>query len=154
VSFLGRRREACRRKLRGTDSSPSPERQGTRARSGAHGGRLPHPGVAGARAGLGAPKHVNSAWISGVIADDPVHDIGRDGRPVKLLLVAFPAPDPVEEDEAASTELEVPVLLLEKYGKEPIRGQEVFAVGRLSGGGGVFVSELHLGPMPEPNVEK
>ena len=62
--------------------------------------------------------------------------------------MAFPAPDPVEEHEVSSAELEVPEQLLEKYEGEMIQGQEVFAVGQLSGGGGVLVSELHLGPTP------
>jgi hypothetical protein len=50
-------------------------------------------------------------YLSGVLVADPQRDKGRDGRPVALLLVAFPAPDDsdsAERPETASCEVEVP----------------------------------------------
>jgi hypothetical protein len=54
---------------------------------------------------------VNWIYLSGVLADEPIEDKGRDGAPLTLLTVAFPAPDASETQErmeVASCEVEVP----------------------------------------------
>ena len=108
-------------------------------------------GASGARVGRRSPEPVNAVYVGGVLADDPIRDLDRDGQPVMLLQVAFRAPDPLDADErgaVATTEIEVPVRLLEVHGRGPVVGQELLAVGRLSGGGGVLVHDLQWGLAP------
>jgi hypothetical protein len=137
VSFLYRRERACPREQRRSIGSASE-------------GKGPGPRTA-ERPGRGRPKPINAVYISGVLADDPIRDTGRDGQPLMLLQVAFRAPDPSDADERdpmATTELEVPAPLLRAHGRKPVVGQEVLAVGQLSGGGGVLVHDLYWGLAP------
>jgi single-stranded DNA-binding protein len=90
-------------------------------------------------------------YLSGVLAADPQRDRGRDGEPVALLLVAFPAPDDsggAERPETASCEVEVPRRVAEVHSEELRAGRSVFITGQLSGGGGVIATEIHSGPPP------
>lgn len=87
-------------------------------------------------------------FLSGVLADDPQTDVGRDGEPLTLLLIAFLAPDPrdAQAPETAISEVEVPQPVLEQHGA-PLRvGEPIFVTAQLSGGGGVLALELHSGP--------
>ena len=95
---------------------------------------------------------LNRLFLSGVLAADPVRERGRDGDPVTLLLLAFPAPDArdtQERSETASCEVEVPEHVAEKHGGKLRAGESVFVTGQLSGGGGVIATELHSGPPPD-----
>jgi hypothetical protein len=90
-------------------------------------------------------------FLSGVLADDPQVDVGRDGEPLTLLLIAFPAPDPRDAQlppETAISEIEVPAEVLERHGRKPRVGETIFVTAQLSGGGGVIATELHSGPPP------
>jgi hypothetical protein len=83
---------------------------------------------------------------------DPQRDKGRDGEPVLLLLIAFPAPDPLETTPRAETaicEVEVPAPLAEEHRTELRAGESIFITGRLTGGGGIRASEVHSGPAPD-----
>jgi single-stranded DNA-binding protein len=94
-------------------------------------------------------------YLSGVLAADPQRDQGRDGEPVALLLVAFPAPDDsasAERPETASCEVEVPERVAEVHSEELRAGGSIFITGQLSGGGGVIASEIHSGPPPDAAV--
>jgi Single-strand binding protein family len=94
---------------------------------------------------------LNRLSLSGVLAADPLEDKGRDGDPVTLLLIAFPAPDARdagEWSETASCEVEVPARVSQKHGKELRTGGSVFVSGQLSGGGGVIATEVRSGPPP------
>ena len=95
------------------------------------------------------PKQINSLYLSGVLAADPLPDKARGGKPVLLLLVAFPAPDPLDTDEraaSASCEVEVPQEVIDENGGVLTAGQSIFVTGHLSGGGGVLATEVHSGP--------
>jgi hypothetical protein len=98
---------------------------------------------------------LNCLYLSGVLAADPVEDEGRDGEPVVLLLIAFPAPDASdthERMEVASCEIEVPAAVSERNGGKPQVGDAVFVTGQLSGGGGIIATALHSGPPPESDA--
>jgi hypothetical protein len=78
-------------------------------------------------------------------------DEGRDGSPVTLLLIAFPAPDArnaQERLETASCEIEVPDRVVERHREKLRAGDAIFVTGQLSGGGGVMATEIHRGPPP------
>lgn len=109
-------------------------------------------GAAGAPQGQGSERGLNRLYLSGVLAADPQRDRGRDGEPVALLLVVFPAPDDSggrERPETASCEVEVPKQVAEVHSEELHAGRSVFITGQLSGGGGVIATEIHSGPPPD-----
>ena len=94
---------------------------------------------------------LNRLFLSGILAADPRRDEGRDGRPVTLLLVAFPAPDPSDAaaaPETASCEVEVPEHVDLGRPEELRAGNSIFVTAQLSGGGGVLATEVHSGPPP------
>lgn len=126
--------------------------QGPSAATGALSGHPPlATGAAGAPQGQAPPDGLNCVWLSGVLAADPQRDRGRDGEPVALLLVAFPAPDGAEcaeRPETASCEVEVPEDVAEVHSEKLRAGRSIFIAGQLSGGGGVLATEVHTGPPP------
>lgn len=109
-------------------------------------------GAAGALPGQESQRVLNCVYLSGVLAADPQRDRGREGEPVALLLVAFPAPDEgdsAERPETASCEVEVPGHVAEVHSEELRAERSIFIAGQLSGGGGVIATELRTGPPPE-----
>lgn len=92
---------------------------------------------------------LNSLVLTGILAADPEEDEGRDGKPVTLLIVAFPAPDSkdLREPEAACCEVEVPGHVAERSARKLRAGESVQVTGHLSGGGGVIASEVRPGPL-------
>jgi hypothetical protein len=109
-------------------------------------------GAADTRQGQDSRLKLNRVFLSGVLADDPQDDLGRDGNPIALLLVAYPAPDPRDTQrlpETAISEIEVPASVFEQHGKELRVGAAIFVTGQLSGGGGVLATEIHSGPPPD-----
>ena len=142
MNLLPRFRNTCQRDQRGpADAIPA----GPRAGQGQ--GTL-----AGALQGQDPRLELNRLFLSGILAADPQEDEGRDGEPVTLLLVAFPAPDspgPQERSATASCEVEVPGGVADRHGGRLRAGDVVFITGQLSGGGGVIATELHSGPAPD-----
>ena len=109
-------------------------------------------GATGASPGQEPQGGLNRVYLSGVLAADPQSDKGRDGNPVTLLLVAFPAPDAKDTEEwteTASCEVEVPERVVRCHPKELRAGGSIFLTGQLSGGGGVIATEIHSGPSPD-----
>jgi hypothetical protein len=109
-------------------------------------------GAASPLPGQDSRLELNRVFLSGVLADDPRADVGRDGNPVLLLLVAFPAPDARDAQrlpETAICEIEVPEEVLERHGKGLRVGGVIFVTAQLSGGGGVLATEIHSGPPPD-----
>jgi len=105
--------------------------------------------VAGALQGHDPRLALNRLFLSGVLVADPQRDEGRDGEPVLLLLIAFPAPDARDTQElveTASCEVEVPVPVATRFGTKLHPGDSIFVTGQISGGGGVIATELHSGP--------
>ena len=100
------------------------------------------------------PRSINRVYLSGILAADPLHDRARDGAPMLLLLIAFPAPDALDTEErpaTASCEVEVPKAVVEKYGTTLTAGDSVFVTGKLSGGGGVLATEVCSRPPNDPD---
>jgi hypothetical protein len=130
MSLLARFRQACRTGPRGpADAGDARGRQGPDQRLG-----------------------LNRAFLSGVLAEDPRRDKDRNGDPVLLLIVAFPAPDTREGRpglEPALQEIEVPEEVAGRHRGELRLGESVFVTGPLSGGGGIIATEVHSGPPPD-----
>src|SRR5215208_6812702 len=127
MSFLPRLRQACGGK-----------RQGSSVPDDALCGQSQDPRLA-----------VNWLYLSGVLATDPIEDKGRDGEPLTLLTVAFPAPDASETREGmevASCEVEVPAVVSRMHGGRLRVGDSILFTGQLSGGGGVIATQLYSGP--------
>jgi hypothetical protein len=119
----------------------------------ANGARLDQPalaGAAGALEGQDSRLALNRLFLSGVLAADPQRDRGRDGEPVTLLLVAFPAPDASDTERfpVASCEVEVPDGASGRQAGKLRSGEAIFITGQLSGGGGVIATEVRSGPPP------
>lgn len=109
-------------------------------------------GAAGALQGTDSRLVLNRLFLSGVLAGDPQQDDGRDGEPVTLLLIVFPAPDARDSEErleTASCEVEVPDSVAGRCGRKLRAGDSIFITGQLSGGGGVIAAEIHSGPPPD-----
>jgi single-stranded DNA-binding protein len=107
--------------------------------------------VASALQGQDARLVINRLFLSGILAANPQKDQGRDGNPVTLLLVAFPAPDARDSEErleTASCEVEAPASVAERYVGKLRAGDSIFVTGQLSGGGGMIAIEIHSGPPP------
>ncbi|HYJ22943.1 MAG TPA: hypothetical protein VEW07_13085 [Solirubrobacterales bacterium] len=96
-------------------------------------------------------------FLSGVLADDPQQDKDRNGDPVVLLMVAFPAPDTRDTRlgvEAVLEEIEVPEEVARNAVCNELRlGDSIFVTGQLVGGGGVIATEIHSGPPPDADHE-
>jgi len=148
-----RLRNACQRDHRGPgDAIPAGPRWGQGPGATALEGCPSPAGAAGALQGQDPRLELNRLFLSGVLVADPQEDEGRDGEPVTLLLVAFPAPDSAdtqERSETASCEVEVPERVADRHGEQLQAGNAVFITGQLSGGGGVIATELHFGPPPD-----
>lgn len=125
--------------------------QGSSAADNAQLGHSPSAGAASAPYDQDPRLELNRVFLSGVLADDPQVDIGRDGEALMLLMIAFPAPDSRDTQrppETAISEIEVPAEVLERHGRKPRVGETIFVTAQLSGGGGVLATELHSGPLP------
>jgi Single-strand binding protein family len=159
INPFPRLRQSCRRDHRGpAGATPAGTRvgQGPSAAADALSG---HPsslaGAAGATQGHGLQAGLNRVYLSGVLAADPQRDRGRDGEPVALLLVAFPAPDDTDtavRPEIASCEVEVPGHVAEVHSEKLRAGRSIFIAGQLSGGGGVIATRVRSGPPPAPGI--
>jgi hypothetical protein len=155
MNLFPRLRQACLGNHRGqADAAPFrfPMRQGQSAPDDTLCGHSSWVGAASALNGLDPRLALNRLYLSGVLAADPIEDKGRDGDPVALLLIAFPAPDAKdtqERAETASCEIEVPLGVSKGHAKKLRAGEPIFVTGQLSGGGGVIATELHSGPPPD-----
>lgn len=153
MSLFPRLRQSCRGDHRGSADAVS---AGARVGQGpsaadALGGHSPLVGAAGALQGQDSRLLLNRLFLSGVLTADPQKDEGRDGNPVTLLLVAFPAPDAKDTEErveTASCEVEVPQHVVGRHANELRAGGSIFITGQLSGGGGIIATEIHSGPRP------
>jgi hypothetical protein len=117
---------------------------------------LRHPSLEGAASvlhGQDSRLGLNRVFLSGILADDPQEDKDRNGDPVILLKVAFPAPDTRDTCkgvEAVLDEIEVPKHVADHHRGELRLGKSIFVTGQLSGGGGIIATEVHSGHPPDP----
>ena len=154
MSLFPRLRQTCRRDHRGPAGAGAVG-QGPSASAGALGGHPPAGGAADAPHGQDPRLVLNRLFLSGILAADPLQDEGRDGDPVTLLLIAFPAPDAreaAERVETASCEVEVPAPVAARHGGKLRACDAVFVTGQLSGGGGVIATQIHSGPPPDEEI--
>jgi hypothetical protein len=118
----------------------------------AQGGHPPSQQGGAAGGPRGRLRQRNEVWFSGVLVADPLPDVGRDGEPTLILLVAFDAPDPLDTEELppmVQQEVEVPGQLALERGEELTAGASIFVAGSLSGGGGILAAALLSGPPPD-----
>jgi Single-strand binding protein family len=154
MSLLPRLRQVCRPAHQGPTGAAATDARGGRApdaSADAPPGHCSLAGTASALRGEDSRLVLNRLFLSGILAADSHEDEGRDGQPVTLLLIAFPAPDAKnteERVETASCEIEVPGSLADRHGEKLRAGNSIFITGQLSGGGGVVATEIHAGPPP------
>ncbi len=93
-------------------------------------------------ADLDLEQGVNRAVISGVMVDEPQRQQSRDGDPITVLLISFPAPD--ERVGSGSTLCEVEILdeLADRHRGQLRLGATVLVVGELMGAGGLWADFL------------
>lgn len=159
MKFFPRLRQACRGNHREPVDAPRAAEirrwQGPSANADTRRGHPSFPGAAGAQNGRDQDSRLamNCVYLSGVLAADPQADRGRDGNPVVLLLLAFPAPDTpntVEGVETASCEVEVPAAVARRCAVKLRAGQPILLTGQLTGGGGVMATEVLTGVSGAP----
>jgi hypothetical protein len=152
MRLFPRVRQACQRDLQASADITSADargRQGPGAVDGALCGHSPWVGAASALHGHDSRREVNHVVLTGILAADPQKDKGRNGDPVTLLLIAFPAPDAKDTEEfpaVASCEIEVPGEIAAEHAGELRTGAAVLVSGQLSGGGGVLAAQLESEP--------
>jgi hypothetical protein len=94
-------------------------------------------------ASLGSGEEINQAVLSGVIVSEPIRDTGRDGAPITVLLLAFPAPDERARDTSTCCEVEVLDSIADRHRRGLRVGRRVRVVGQLTGVG-LWASALDI----------
>jgi hypothetical protein len=85
---------------------------------------------------------VNAAVLTGVMVDEPQRDRSRDGNPITVLLVSFPAPDERASSGSALCEVEIPDEIADRQRSQLRLGASVLVVGELMGAGGLWATFL------------
>jgi hypothetical protein len=84
-----------------------------------------------------------------LIAAEPQRDRSREGDPITVLLVSFPAPDQGARQASACCEIEVPDELADPHRRRLKVGARVAVVGQLTAGGGLWASDI-ITSRPKP----
>ena len=84
-----------------------------------------------------------------MIAAEPQRDRSREGDPITVLLVSFPAPDQGARHASACCEIEVPDGLADPHRRRLKVGARVAVVGQLTGAGGLWASDI-ITSRPKP----
>ncbi len=90
---------------------------------------------------------MNHVVLTGLIAADPQRDKSRQGEPVTVLLVSFPAPDE-ESGGTACCEVEVPDELADRHRKDLRAGAPILISGAMTGASGIWAKMLAVGEAP------
>ena len=101
--------------------------------------------TAPATGGLNLPEpaeDTNVVIVSGVVVEQPVQDMSRDGDPVTVLLISFTAPDEKARRAAACCEVEVLDQVAERERKHLRPGCRVVVFGQLTGAGGLWAKAI------------
>lgn len=93
-------------------------------------------------ADLDLEQGVNRAVISGVMVDEPQRDRSRDGDPITVLLISFPAPDERVGSGSAQCEVEIRDELADRHRRQLRLGATVLVAGELMGAGGLWANFL------------
>lgn len=93
-------------------------------------------------ADLDLEQGVNRAVISGVMIDEPQLDRSRDGDPITVVLISFPAPDERAGAGSAQCEVEIRDELADRHREQLRLGATVLVVGELTGAGGLWADFL------------
>jgi hypothetical protein len=100
------------------------------------------PTVAARLGDLDLEQGVNRAILSGVMVDEPQRDRSRDGDPITVLLISFPAPDERAGSGSALCEVEVLDEIADRHRRQLRLGATLLVVGELMGAGGLWANFL------------
>lgn len=95
---------------------------------------------------LDLQQGVNRAILSGTMIDEPQRGRSRDGDPITVLLVSFPAPDERACSGSALCEVEVVDEIADRHRRQLRPGATVLVVGELTGAGGLWATFLVAEP--------
>lgn len=109
-------------------------------------GRSERPAGASWPGDLVLDEEVNAAVVSGVMVNEPQRDRSRDGTPITVLLISFPAPDERTSSGSALCEVEIPDGIADRHRRQLRLGANVLVVGELMGAGGIWATFLTAKP--------
>lgn len=92
----------------------------------------------------------NVVLLSGTIVEEPIRDRTRNGDPVTVLLVAFPAPDEEARRSSVCCEIEVPDEIANRKRQHLRAGRRLVVLGKLTGAGGIWSTAIDLDDGPSP----
>lgn len=88
---------------------------------------------------------VNHAVFSGLIVADPQRDKSREGDPITVLLISFPAPDERVHWGSACCEVEVLDEIADEHRDKLRVGAPILVSGELTGAGGIWAKFISPG---------
>ncbi len=84
---------------------------------------------------LGDGEQVNRVLLSGVIAAEPLRDMGGDGDPITILLLSFSPPDERARESSTCCEVEITDTIADRHRRWLRVGRRVWVAGQLTGNG-------------------
>lgn len=88
---------------------------------------------------------INHVVLTGLIAADPQRDKSRDGDPITVLLVSFPAADERDRQGSACCEVEVLNEIADPYRESLHAGSPILVSGEMTGAGGIWAKIIAAG---------
>jgi primosomal replication protein N len=87
-------------------------------------------------------EEANVAVLSGILVEEPVRDLSRDGDPITVLLMSFTAPDEKARQAATCCEVEVLDEIAKGQQKRLRPGGRLIVFGQLTGAGGLWATAI------------
>lgn len=88
---------------------------------------------------------INHVVLSGLIAADPLRDKSRDGDPITVLLISFPAADERARRGSACCEVEILDEIADHYRESLHAGATIMVSGAVTGAGGIWAKLIGVG---------
>lgn len=88
---------------------------------------------------------INHVVLSGLIAADPQRDKSRDGDPITVLLISFPAADERSRRGSACCEVEILDEIADRHRESLYAGAPILVSGEVTGAGGIWAKLIGVG---------